>query len=256
MALRGFFYEMLHCCGVFPVSKLPEVQHSLSITDTLLLAKSGDIVLFSGASATSIGIESICDSTWSHAGIVVRTEDSVLLLESICHGDAISDVMTHKPEVGVRLVRLEDVLYTFKGNCVALRKIQCQSREELTVVRELLNRSLSSFIKNYHGRPYEKRWWEFILAQYHMCGSVRESYDSFFCTEVIAECYKDAGLLERNTGMRSNQFLPCDFCDSSNLKLCSPATIAGEIKLGRSLFIDIPQAQPDSFDSLHRYFME
>jgi len=235
---------------------MPASQLALSCTDVLLAAQTGDLVLFSGSSLLSKLIELACDSSWSHVGIVYRTADDVLLLEAVKNYDGVVDVLARQECTGVRVVRLADVLYSFHGNYMALRKVQCETVAELQVVRASLQRAIAGFIQSYHLRPYEPRWYDFIAAQYHMLMRVRQRMDAFFCTEVVAVCYMDAGILGGGAGRSApNQYLPFDFCESSNLELQAPPGLVGRVRLGGTLFVETRHALPDALDAVHDFIV-
>jgi len=236
------------CC--MPSFSPPPNRLEFNVSDTCKVAKTGDIILFSGTSFNSKIIEWICPSVWSHIGIVFedpQRPNDPLIFESVDSSDHMSEALApFKIRSGVRVVRLKEYLENYKGNAIAIRTLQCQ-KEYISKLRNYMKRVLQDQILAHNGKKYEKRLFEFVNARYRFFSSPKKTLDSFFCSELVAEVFMRAGLLESDIQSCPSVFLPDDFGDTGNLKLCTPQCLTGtRIKFGPERFI---QTQPNNSPS-------
>lgn len=170
----------------------------------------GDIVLFSGAGPLSFGIKMGTFSKWSHVGMVVRIEelDMVCLWESTTLSN-LNDIETNRPNKGVQLVSLQDRIKTYEGD-VAIRHL-CDF-EFGVAEKECLKECRQEF----KGLPYERNELELLHAAFIFQN--KEDLSSLFCSELVAETYQRLGLLDEDKP--SNEYIPADFAESRELKLC------------------------------------
>lgn len=225
---------------------------ALHIDEVCEVVRSGDIVLFSGASWTSWFVTIFCASQYSHIGIVYRPPGRApMLFESIKSDDDSSpniDVRTGAHRVGVRLVDLRLLLESFTGYAVSVRTLV--SPASMNIFDEMsdhMTRSLAASIDRYGKLPYEHRWFNFIVARYDFMRLNIDNPDALFCSELVARCYQEAGLLP--PWRSSLQYLPDDFSQVGDVHLTyplSPSVILGVdttdvVRLGRELFVVIPE---------------
>lgn len=234
--------------GLLPSRSGVMNQFDLSVESACLLATSGDIVLVSDSSINASLINGICASRWSHVAIVYRDVSfnggRPCIFESVKHKGRDLDLIDGKPATGVRILDLYDYLHTFKGNAVALRmlmtnkvcKVQTSLRTHITMV-------LRGLIEKYHGKPYESKWSEFVLARFPFIPRTSESPTEFFCSELVAWCYINIGLLSKKAP--SSSYLPEEFSDISTLNLSIPPSLVTfyfpetvQIKLSEEMLID------------------
>lgn len=243
--------EVLSETNFLPKKDAPIGDWSLSIDDVCTVVRSGDIVLFSGSSWTSLFVTLFCASQYSHIGVVYRPPGrEPMLFESIKSDDDGSpntDVRSGKPRVGVRLVDLRLLLESFKGHAVSVRTLI--TPVSLNVVNDLdshMTRCLKSAIDRYGWLPYEHHWFNFVVARYKFMQLSCDNPDALFCSELVARCFQEAGLLPPSRS--SVQFLPDDFSQVGDVRLTfplAPSVILGAhntdiVRLSRELFVELP----------------
>lgn len=225
---------------------------TLNIDEVCEIVRSGDIVLFSGASWTSWFVTMFCASQYSHIGIVYRPPDRPpMLFESIKSDDDGSpniDVRTGEHRVGVRLVDLRLLLESFTGYAVAVRTLVTPASMDLfAIMNEHMTRSIAASLDRYGRLPYEHRWFNFVVARYNFMRLDIAVPNAMFCSELVARCYQEAGLLPR--WRSSLQYLPDDFSQVGDVHLTyplSPSIMLGVdttdvVRLGRELFVALPE---------------
>lgn len=230
-------------------------SYALTVDEVCRIVRSGDIVLFSGKSLTSWFVTVFCASQWSHIGIVYREGDGdPLLFESIKSDDDGSpniDVRTGKHRVGVRLVNLRLLLESFDGYAVAVRTlITPVSMNAFRAMDEHMTRVIAECIQRFGYMPYEHRWINFFLARYDFVRLDCEVPDALFCSELVARCYKEAGLFTHSRS--SLQYLPDDFSQVGEVHftypLERPIVAVGMdsrqvVRLSEELFVELPAAK-------------
>lgn len=185
--------------------------------------KTGDIVLFAGKGGISDWIKWFSGSTWSHVGMIVRSDewDMLLLWESTTL-TTLADVESGQCIRGVQLVPFGERLRQYKGD-VAVRLL---SRFVTDPMRLLLR----EFRREVRGRPYERRYFELLKAAYDgPFGGNTEDLSSLFCSELVAEAYQRMGLLSEEQA--SNEFTPRDFSTEAK----QPLAITGAYELGAEI---------------------
>lgn len=223
---------------------------AMTIDEVCAFVSSGDIVLFSGASWTSWFVTLFCASQYSHIGIVYRPPGQApMLFESIKSDDDGSpnvDVRNGEMRVGVRLVDLRLLLTTFRGHAIAVRTLVSPATMNISdeLSTHMTNR-IHSVIKRYGMLPYEHRWFNFIVARYGFMSISVDEPDALFCSELVARCFQEAGLLPR--ARSAVQYLPDDFSQVGDVHLTyplAPSVILGVdtvnvVRLGRELFVQL-----------------
>jgi hypothetical protein len=196
------------------------------IRDTLM---TGDIVLFHGLGWESEIIQVMELSQWTHVAMVVRVPeiDYPLIWESTPL-QFIEDKAIHKKKSGARLVSLDERL------AVAVEKKLygkfAVRRLEVVRTAEMIE-TLKSFISGkVHYLPYPSDWkmlLEFLQGRLLM--EERSKVDNVYCAELIAETYKQIGLLSYDA--LPNSFMPKDFSSNAALTLLRDARLGEEILL-------------------------
>lgn len=232
---------------------------SLTVDEVCRIVRSGDIVLFSGKSWTSWFVTVFCASQWSHIGIVYREEGKEpLLFESIKSDDDGSpniDVRTGEHRVGVRLVNLRLLLESFNGYAVAVRTLITPiSMNAVRTLDEHMTRCIRECIRRYGYLPYEHRMINFFVARYDFIRLDCEVPDALFCSELVARCYKEAGLFTHSRS--SLQYLPDDFSQVGEVHftypLDRPIIAVGidskqVVRLSEELFVELPIPKKKKF---------
>jgi hypothetical protein len=200
--------------------------HYSEIRDTLL---TGDIVLFHGLGWENDIIEVVELSQWTHVAMVVRSPeiDYPLIWESTPLL-FIEDRAMHKKKAGARLVSLDERI------AVAIEKRLCDRFvvRHLEMVRtEEMIIALRKFI---YGKVHEllyPRYWKMLLEflRGRLLKKEKTRANDVFCAELLAETYKQMGLLSHD--VPSNSFLPKDFSSKAELSLLNGAKLGEEICL-------------------------
>lgn len=149
----------------------------------------GDLVLFSGSSFSSVGVELATGSWWSHVGMVIRSdEDELYLFDS----SARTNMVTLSP--------LHRVLNSYSGvYCVRPLK------RPMSTMRK---RRLCGYINETLGKPFEQDTVKWISAAAYswiaiipLIGQLlvhadripRSDSSSFICSELIVGCFLSMG---------------------------------------------------------------
>lgn len=251
--------------GNFLPSYGVEPQHcTYSIEDACLVARSGDILLFTGTSLEGHIITTVTSGHFSHIGIIFRDcenpkNNRPLVLEAVMNADEVHDVYTHKRVGGVRVVDMYEYLTQSKQQCVCIR--QLQSKKSLGIEMQfhgLLTGVMRDMVRQEHGKPYETSFIEFVNARLRLFEITTETPASYFCSELVAWCYMNIGLLIQEDGP-ARQYLPDDFAASKGLRLrypkllpfpgFSPATSSDEQSNGSN---DLIQFSPELYIDITR----
>lgn len=164
------------------------------------VAATGDLVLFSGKGLVSGTIRLFTGSRWSHVGMVVRSEDEVLLLEATVTDEAV-DISLGRPVRGVQVVRLADKLAAYDG-AVALRRLELDERPVG------LDEAVQEIAALWRYRGY-KSFTATLVLDLLSANRRPHRVHRVFCSELVAEIYKRLGIMCR--GVRSSRYVPGDF---------------------------------------------
>lgn len=177
--------------------------------------KTGDIVLFSGDKGIAPLIKLFTKSKWSHVGMVYIRDGDVCLWESTKIGKVI-DTEKGKIVNGVQLPLLSERIRTFSGD-VAIRKINKGFEQDML-------QKLHDFRQKVKGRKYETRKLDLLLSVYDgifipegFVPDASNDLSSFFCSELIAETYREIGLLL--SPQSSSEYTPADFAMHGKVSL-------------------------------------
>lgn len=193
--------------------------------------KTGDIVLFSGVSATGSIIKFFTHSNYSHVAIALcpKFTSEVFVLEATPNKQGTVDLASGKAVSGVQLVPLEVKVFSGWYNHVAVRHLKGIDSE----AREDIYSKLFEFRKQMQGRPYEKNYLEFIRSAINFSeeylaflNTKHEDLSSLFCSELVAAAYQFVGLLSKERP--SNRYTPDDFSSSKHLEL-QKGSLEGEV---------------------------
>lgn len=213
--------------------------------------KSGDLVLFCGASAlVSKLVQFMQDPIpWTHVGFIVRdVETHILYLVQSTFHDAPSDywndsdgrvVSEGVPKSGVKITPLVEALREYRGKAIAFRRllfpietlVRAEERDLAMQRFELrMWEAFREFYKKHHHKPYEQNMLE--LARASFSTNSQSGDDSFFCSELVARFYQHVGLLPWN-GMLANNYNLKHFTTMSGMRLSllPPFQLSDEIYL-------------------------
>ncbi len=206
----------------------PAKRGALKYADVRSDLKTGDLVLFSGASFFSSVIKWAIGGKWSHVGVVVRLPafpGRVALWESTRLAD-LADIETGRASAGVQLVWLSERLAGYHGEF----KLRALDRP-ITLEMEA---GLAKRRGELGGRPYEQQRLELLEAALDgwFGALMHERLGSLFCSELVAEAYQALGLLpEPPAGLPSNEYTPRDFA-RRGAKLLRGYALGKIVKIG------------------------
>ena len=173
----------------------------------------GDILLWSSTNFFSRLIQTFCNSSWSHVGMVVRFPGDLLMLWESTLDDRVS---------GVRLTPLSQSLC----DTVAVRKMHIERTP-------LLFESVMKVRKELNGRPFESDLMQMVCASYDgPLGHNDTDLASLFCSELIAETLIRIGIL--GSSKPSNEYTPKDFSSEAS----APLNLLGNVNLDDEIIID------------------
>ena len=215
------------------------------------LAVTGDVVLYSGESPTSLLIrvgQTVIEGEpirWSHVAVVVVVRDEhgrrqVCVFESTGN-DGMRDLITGVEKGGPRLINLRaSIRHYVRGDtsmslgelpAAALRRLYVEDRatqEKLEAGRA----KLEKFMRHVAPMPYERNLFHLMRAQVAALAILDNGHtiESWFCSELVAECYHRLGLLE--DGGAPDKYTPGDFAErTERLFLRSGTRLGPEIPL-------------------------
>ena len=223
--LKRFFHFFQ---SFIPSKHISSSNCSFSIDDACNIVRSGDLVLISENEMSSRLVTTFCASQWSHVGIIYRPLDTddeePLLFEAVRVPDQL-DVITKNYSGGVRLINFRNFLNTFKGNTVCIRLLGTSQKLDVSFkLEEHMTNIIHRMIDTYHGKPYEDRWMEFFFAWGSVIYNRCETVDSFFCSELVAWCYINAGIFNPQCKPASS-FLPHCFSDTGSVTVIYPIVL-------------------------------
>lgn len=244
----------LCCYNCMPSRREPQSSLAMTVEDACRVARTGDLLLFSGVSLTSWLIEWISASQYSHLAMVVENPTDPtkpFLLESVDHAGDQPDVVVKKPCAGVRLMDMRTSLNSYEGNAIALRAL-CTDGSQVARLRDHMNSVTRALFPSLHRKPYEHHWLEFVIARTRWCSSLyKETPEAFYCSELIAHLYAAAGLLDP-LQCSPSLYLPDNFCATSDIELCTPKGFVKRCWLSKEFQLVIPLAKPAIHDRIFK----
>jgi len=193
--------------------------------------KTGDIVLMHGLHASSRVIETVEDSLWSHAAIIILAEDigidagedNILLWESDTESP-VKDVILGKAKSGPMLVKLSERLkYNFthgEDSRMAIRYLYTERNQEMFD-------NIKTIITEVHGATFPDTYHEMLNPAKGRVFHKKTSLDTIFCSELVALTYIKIGLL--TTIHPVNSYFPLDFSEKFSVGLLKRAWLNNEI---------------------------
>ena len=189
--------------------------------------KTGDIMLFSGAEATSWGIRIGTFSPWSHIGMVIKTNrfssdgrKKIYLWHSVKQEIGFTrDVITKTNKSGPQLNNLRKMIEHSSGS-VYVRVLQNKDPEPL--IDDPFIRGYLWFFENNAKKQYEQNYLELFDAQYD--GPFGDNYpnsSSLFCSELVADTLRQWNYM-KNPNIPSNEYVPADFSSGKSFHFCAP----------------------------------
>lgn len=238
--------------SLFPMYRVPQTRYNLSVKDACCLARAGDLLLFNGCGTSSAMVRLFTPSRYSHVAIVIQMKNDEtgeivpFLVEAVRHKDTNLDVCG-KHSAGVRVVPMRERLETYRGYTLAIRTMMCR-KSYLARVSKFINGHLERFANEYMYRGYNHDWRDFFNArvpffrntEYGARYDKQDTRREFFCSELVAQCFIEAGMLDGMSASASS-YSPDSFSEAGALSFTTPEELFGaDIKYGPELFVDLP----------------
>jgi len=165
-------------------------DYGTPLLDFHLRLRPGDIVLLSHARIDGVLVSAGTASRWNHVGIIIPGNgDNMMFFEATVDGVSISN--------------LEDCLLGWRrslpGITFGFRRLTNVNPLERVIMEE----KLKSFAQQNVDKPYESNIIDIAKALFN--ANRKEDYSSFFCSELVAACWKKIGLLSQDK-ISSNYF--------------------------------------------------
>jgi hypothetical protein len=214
LAFLGFMSE--HAAQSSAVNN--KVIHISKVRD---FVQTGDVILFQSRNSLSGFQRAITFSDWDHAAVVIRRNETVIdILEAT--GD------------GVQIYPLVNRLLVYSEHITS--KIVIRSLTgSFPLPREDISSIFVKFIKKVEGKPYSLSPKKLLLKDGLGDSSSKSSY---FCSELVAAAYQEAGLLA-DAESSTNMFWPSSFMPGGLFERC---LIKG-IKLGEPIELNCREVE-------------
>ena len=177
-------------------------------------ARSLDIVLFSGKGRISEAIKWITKSDKSHIALTLHMHEynCLTLFESTTLSDT-NDLLTGKKgSKGVQLVNMSSRLNNYEGKVWVRPILGPRTHKQ--------KKAAMDFMREFHGRPYEKNQIELVRSAVDLPGirfmKNEPDASSVFCSELTALMLRHVGIMNHN-GEPANEFTPADFSKDIDL---------------------------------------
>jgi len=181
-----------------------------------LRVKPGDIALFSHNKVHGVIIKVATSSPWIHVGIVMPATINPNTLRIL-----------HATTGGVTVKSLPGTFTSWvtdnKRVCLSFRRILDIPSEDLKQIPCIL----TNFYLSIDGRPYGTLP---TLMKALLHTNQESDLSTLFCSELVAACFKEMGLLSKETV--SSNYVPGDFA-KTNFKLLKEASFSPIIKVHR-----------------------
>jgi len=176
--------------------------------------ETGDILLFSGNSKSSIFLRKYQSSPYSHVGMVfVDPISGNPLLWHSTTAEAYEDKLLRNYHPGVQINSIIDVVTKYDGK-VVWRPLQQLKKEE----RQQLTKKMEEFIQKNNETRFPPPW-EFALTNI-LVKKINKKQPAFFCSELVAETYQHTDLFPKSP--EACHYSPAHFEEDPKKKLQLP----------------------------------
>jgi len=207
----------------------------------------GDIVLFSGDTASGDIIKVATRSEFSHIAIVLDNNGTLVTLEATTNLANLRDLLTNNTGPGVRSFNLHDKIFAGTYNTIAIRQANFN-------ISDLESTALRNFGNSLKGASYDSNPEDLIqpacndygtqvtslipLCNQNAGDNTYEDMGSFFCSEFVAKALINMSLL--SSSKNPALYTPVDFASTAPVPL-ELLIRAGGYSLETYIFINLPQ---------------
>ena len=195
---------------------------TLTLSDAVATASTGDIWLFRGSSPADLAIRTFTNSPVNHVGMVVAIDDLPPLLWHAELGRSLPDVWTGEHQRGVQLHPLGKAVETWNER---YRQRAWVRQLEGTIERSHEDRLMET-IERFDGRAFPTT--PGLVAQW-LNGRLRRSssLETIYCAELVATTYQHMGLLPSRRP--ASWYDPGRFWSGDRIELVPPFALTSEI---------------------------
>jgi len=209
----------------------------------------GDIVLFSGDTASGDIIKVATKSEFSHVAIILDDAGSLVTLEATTNLANLVDLLTNKTGPGVRSFPLREKIFAGTYNTIAIRQANFN-------ISDLQKAALKEFGDSLKGASYDSNPEDLIqpacndygtqvsslipLCNTQAGDNTYEDMGSFFCSEFVAKALINMSLL--SSTKFPALYTPIDFASTAPVPLDLLTT--GGYSLETYIFINLPTSNP------------
>lgn len=234
-------------------------KRPLPLPDFLANLQTFDIILMQGLFKSSLAVESVEGTNWSHSAIVVVAKDlnlpgidptTRLLWESNVLDNKedslrfkpVDDVILKKPKDGPQLTKLADrishnVSANYDSNVGARKLTLTRTKAMFDKLNDVIKATHSaSFPVGPDGDSGDGEMLNFIMGRFK---NAPVTDNSFFCSQLAAHTLKALGLLTQ--AYVDNSYAPVDFSAALDVSLLKGATLGPEIMLDTSTVPPYPK---------------
>uniref|UniRef100_A0A7S0HET7 C2 domain-containing protein n=1 Tax=Hanusia phi TaxID=3032 RepID=A0A7S0HET7_9CRYP len=216
---------------------------SMTYDEVIGSLDTGDVILFSGATRSGKFIEVATESQFSHIGLVLRDNTSLMVIESSTNRANLHDCDTGKISSGVEKLWLQDKIFCAFYNRVAIRRLHLLPASSSSspsfpsslappASRAELDQRVRRFYARHAGTPYEEFKLDMVKAEFNQNHKFDNS--SLFCSEFVAYAFRSIGVFA-SSELPSN-VLPNEFSTEKDNTLLS-----SDVYLENEIYIRKPQ---------------
>ncbi len=220
-------------------------RQSLPLTDFLQNLDTFDIVIMQGLLVTSKEAQTITNSNWSHAGMVVVAKDIQLegvdpearLYWEANTADTATDLLSNTIKAGPQLVYLKDRIQhnfwiKYDGAYMARKLMITRTPEMFTQLKSAIDGAKNGTLP-YSGNDQTTELTNFLQGRFY---NLPSTPGQFACSQLVAYTYMELGLLSKYNV--SNSYVPADFTEDVDVSLLKGAW------LGREIYLDTNTIDP------------
>ncbi|KUP08343.1 hypothetical protein Q73_06245 [Bacillus coahuilensis m2-6] len=186
------------------------------------VARTGDLILFSGQYAMSKLVEKLEGSKWSHVGMVYRPDPhgEVYLFESTALTN-LEDEFVHDHKTGPKIVKLIDRLKTYGNDLEPYIPPQYAIRHLTLHTGTINSEKLQSYMNEVHGIPNPTEWTMIEEVIEGRLFHIQSKNKDYTCSKLIAETYEILGIFQPSLPL--NGYMPSDFSTGGKVSLHNAA---------------------------------
>lgn len=195
---------------------------SIKATDMIRVARTGDIILFKSKHPSGLIIRSWSGGDYDHIALAYRFNSDVVLLEAL-GGGFIGGAKTEGIKVFAWQNFLSEKWYD-QYSAVAIRRLVGPSK----AAKRHIVRKLAQFLKTViHDQSPKYSWNPMKTLSTRPSLPPNDPKRTYFCSELIAKAYKEAGLLRPSVATAA--YYPSYFQKKKDLKLLKGFELSSDI---------------------------